>query len=136
VSRGYNSRAVQAPDEQQHNVICGRCAMVCDMEDNFCRQCGMALSDRRLPIRREARLPALRTPRVPAVVARGVVVVAAGTIAELLAKRIVRSATTRVANVVTRPAGRKRAEIVPLHDDSGAQFISDTLFVRRIRVRR
>lgn len=138
-SNGYNRRTVESPhNDPLRTIICGRCATVCDLEDNFCRHCGMALGEQRLPLRRDQRLPAVWRPRVPAVVVRGVAVVAAGTLAELLARRLVRGAVRRVASVTRLPLRRERARITPLRDDGDvdAHIVSDTLLVRHVRVRR
>jgi hypothetical protein len=118
-------------------VLCGRCATVCDPEDNFCRHCGLALREAHLPSVRDGRsLPAVWRPRVPAVVLKGAAFVAAGTLAEVVVRRLVRRALGRApaaARAVARRPGRPPADDEPADD---AQVVSDTLFLRRVRVRR
>jgi hypothetical protein len=98
----------------------------------------MVLSDQRLPLRRDTRVPATWQPRVRAAALRGVAVLAAGTLAELAARRLVRGAARRVANVTRLPLRRRGADVARNLDDedAGAQLVSDTLFVRRLRVKR
>jgi hypothetical protein len=116
-------------------IICGRCATVCDQDDNFCKRCGMALSDEQLPLKREQHLPAVSRPRVRAAVVRAVAVVAVGTLTEIMARRVAREAGRRVASAVRLPIGRKQPKALRLVDD-GPQVVSDTVFIRRIQVRR
>ncbi len=131
---GYNSRAVENVDNPPA-LICGRCTTVCDLDDNFCKRCGMPLSDGQLPLKREQRLPDVWRPRVPAVVVRAATVVAVGTLTEIIARRLAREAGQRVANVVRLPIGRGKPKVVSqrIDEDAGAQFVSDTVFIRRIR---
>jgi threonine dehydrogenase-like Zn-dependent dehydrogenase len=69
---------------------------------------------------------------------RGVAVVAAGTVAELVARRLVHNAARRVASVTRLPVRRAKADVAQKREeaDADAQLLSDTLFVRRVRIRR
>jgi len=135
---GYNSRAVKEngglpPFE---TLICGRCATVCDVDDNFCRRCGMALQDSQLPSVRNGRaLPVAWRPRVPAVVMKGAAFIAAGTLAELVIRRAVRRAFGQAGRL---PASKARGELAGR--DGGlpeeTQLLSEMFLLRRVRIRR
>lgn len=132
--RGYNSRAV-GNVENSPTIICGRCATVCDLDDNFCKRCGMALSDEQLPLKREQHLPDVWRPRVSAVAVRAAAVVVVGTLTEIMARRLAREAGRRVANVVQLPIGRQKTKVLR-RDDNEPQVVTDTVFIRRIQMRR
>lgn len=118
-------------------VVCGRCAATAAPEDNFCRNCGRALRDQHLPSVREERLPAAWQPSLSAVVARGAAVVAVGTLAELVARRLLRAAVSRAPKAPRLPARHTKPHLVPRDEpDSGEQVVSETLLLRRIRIRR
>jgi hypothetical protein len=76
-------------------------------------------------------------PPVPVAVVKGAAFVAAGTIAEILVRRMVRSAFNRAPKATRAPA-RRRSQVVemddPLPDDT--QVVSETMLFRRIRFRR
>jgi len=114
-------------------LICGRCATVCDLDDKFCRHCGMALGDDPLPLKRDQHLPDVR-PRVPAAVVRAAAVIAVGTITEIMARRLAREAGRRVASVTRLPIGR--AKRGPQLVDDEPSVVSDTVFIRRVQMRR
>jgi len=132
--RAYNGRAVSTePLSSLQAIICGRCATVCDADDNFCRQCGMALSDERLPsVRNGANVPAVWQPRIRGVAVKSAAFIAAGTVAEILVRRMVRRALAPLAGK-RRPA-RSGTEMVS--SDAGEGVESETLLVRHIRIRR
>jgi hypothetical protein len=114
-------------------IICGRCATVCDPDDNFCRHCGMTLGDERLPsVRNAANVPAVWQPRIRGVAVKGAAFIAAGTVAEMLVRRMVRRALAPLAGK-PRPA-RGRAEMIS--SDAGEGVESETLLLRHIRIRR
>src|SRR3990172_10377591 len=90
----YNSRAVNEeglfPPE---TVLCGRCASVCDPEDNFCRHCGLPLhDDSTLPSVRNGAMPVASPPPFPAAVVKGAAFVAAATPAEMFLLHLLRPA--------------------------------------------
>lgn len=118
-------------------VLCGRCAALCDPDDNFCRQCGLPFTEQHLPsVRNGHSLPAVWRPPVPAVVVKGAVFVALGTLAEAFLRRLARRALggDRAA-ASTRPGN---ASVVAAADpaDTDGQIMSETLLMRHIRVRR
>ena len=91
------------------SVICDRCKEACDLDDNFCRHCGLSLLERpSLPsVRSATRLPAIRPPSVPATVANGAAFVAVRKITELRGRRMARS-VLRIGNTPRKhaPTGR------------------------------
>jgi hypothetical protein len=122
---------------QPELLLCGRCDTAYDPEDNFCRNCGFALNEQRLPSVRERNLPALWRPPVPAFVVRGAAVVAAGTIAEMLARRLVRNVLSREPRrerAVVAKSKKKAQPVAPMPDD--IQMVSETLLLKRVRFRR
>ncbi len=134
----YNSRAVNDEDRLPPEILlCGRCATACDPDDHFCRQCGMPLSDLGLPALSNGRhLPVAWQPPVPAFVVKGAAFVAAGTLAELLARRLVRRAFGRAGNGGSRT---RRPLAVARRDDrlpGDEQLVSETMLFRRVRLRR
>lgn len=122
-----------------HASLCGRCGVPYDQEDNFCRHCGLSFQGARLPsVRNGQQLPAVRRAPLPTAVFRGVAVIAAGTIAELLLRRLARGAIGRLPGMSKRPARRSKNEFVANNEampvDAGV--VSETLLLRRIRIRR
>jgi len=113
---------------------CARCDSPLADADNFCRHCGLALNGRHLPsVRNGASLPAAWQPSLPSSVVKGAAVVAAGTIAQRLATGLLR-------RVFRRAAQRERAQAELVRRDDAppveGQVVSETFFVRRIRIRR
>jgi len=117
-------------------VICGRCSTVCDGADNFCRQCGISLREEQLPSVRPAGLPAVRAPSARSMVVRGAAFVAAGKIAEIVARRVVRGMLQNAPRAARLPARRSDAALRPGVVVEEENFLSETLLVRRTRVRR
>ena len=117
-------------------VLCGRCATLCDPDDNFCRQCGLSLTEQRLPsVRNRSALPAVWRPPVPAVVVKGAAFVLVGTLAEAFLRRLARRtfgddrpSATRSGNHGVVPAGDPPA--------SDGEVMSETVLLRHTRVRR
>ncbi len=117
--------------------LCGRCEAVCEIDDNFCRKCGLSLRvSENLPSVRSNLLPAIRQPSVPAVVVRGAAFVAAGKIAEIIARRMVRRAFQRGNGSKNLPATAKQGEVVARDETPQTTVISETLLTRRIHFRR
>ena len=113
------------------SILCGRCAAICDLDDRFCRHCGLPLGDERLPsVRRSAGVPAVWQPRLRGAAVKSAAFIAAGTLAEVLVRRMVRRA---LAPLTGRPKHTKEL-IAP--DAGEPQVESETLFVRHIRIRR
>jgi hypothetical protein len=120
-------------------LLCGRCSLACDPEDNFCRHCGLSLREQQLPSVREGpHLPAVREISVPSVVAKGAAVVAAGTLAEAILRRVLGGVLRRRASVTRAPAKQTKGEVVPQEDVAPEEthILSETLFVRHLRIRR
>ena len=136
----YNSRAVD--DEglfPPETAICGRCASVCDPEDNFCRHCGLPLhDDSKLPSIRNGAMPVAWRPPLPAAVVKGAAFVAAGTLAEMFLRQLVRNAFGRGRGASQPPAGRPSTQLTnreqPLSVET--QVVSETFLLRRVRFRR
>lgn len=123
--------------------LCSRCDGAYDGDDNFCRHCGSPLfDDEQLPVVRETRLPAVSRPSVPASFVRGAAVVAFGKLAEMAVRRLARIAigrgSGRASSVEKMPAGGAKGEIVPREDSlpEDALLVSETVMVRRVRIRR
>ncbi len=120
-------------------LLCGRCAATYDLEDNFCRQCGLSFTDERLPSVRNGRtLPVAWRPPLPVAVVKGAAFVVAGTLAEVFLRRLVRGAVRRGPWRVKTHARREPAQVEPheasMPDDT--QMVSETLLLRRVRFRR
>lgn len=99
----------------------------------------MALQEQQLPsVRDGTRAPALWRPAVPAVVVKGAAIIVAGTLTEVLLRRLVRGAVGRASRAVRLPARRRAADVVASGEagTDGAQVVSDTLLLRRVRIRR
>ena len=115
---------------------CSACAFVLDGADNFCRRCGVSSAA-------SANLPATRTntsitlwrPHASPVV-KGAAVMAAGTIGQF----VVRRAISGLVGVGSTGQGRKRRSIFARKNTDGlqdeAQIITETMMVRRVRIRR
>ena len=135
---GYNSRAVKEHDTPPETFLCGRCATLCEPEDNFCRSCGLTLTEQYLPtVRNGQSLPAVWQPRVRSAVVKGAAFVAAGTLAEAFLRRLVRRTLARSSGGGAQAARDKQDTVSreggPLEDP---QFVDDTLLLRHIRIRR
>jgi hypothetical protein len=110
---------------------CPACASVLDDDDNFCRRCGASTS---------AGLPALRgpmsatvwQPRVPPVV-KGAAVMAAGTVGQYLVRRVVMNMLGGGSKPKPLRALRKRGDDGMVDE---AQIITETVMMRRVRIRR
>lgn len=120
------------------SLTCGRCDSPLAAEDNFCRHCGLALNGRNLPsVRSGTNLPAAWQPSLPSTVVKGAAVVAAGTLAQRLARGLLRRALGGSSKPKAKPE-RRATELVARDDEplDGAQFVSETVLMRRIRTRR
>ena len=119
-------------------AVCGRCATVCALDDNFCRQCGLALQSQYLPaVQPASRLPVLARPAVPTVVIKGATIIAAGAITEMLVRRAVRGVfggkpKDRRAPTRRGLARNGHAEELP----EGTATVSEVLLMRSVRIRR
>jgi hypothetical protein len=112
---------------------CHTCASDIDDRDNYCRQCGVAAGRAPLPAVRGATLPAVWRPQVSPVV-KGAAVMAAGTVGQFLFRRI-------VSGMLGGGGKKQRAIRIrrPRGDDGmvdEAQVITETIMMRRVRIRR
>jgi hypothetical protein len=131
---GYNGRAVNDPDPAT-SALCPRCERLCDLDDNFCRRCGLALSEQRLPSVRKASLPARWQPQFRGVVVRGAAYLAAGAIARRLLRAVASRALGRARP--QPPARVAKGEVVSANGGTAdAQLVSETFLLRRVRIRR
>ncbi len=124
------------PAQTLDSFICDRCQEACDLDDNFCRHCGLSLLEQQpLPsVRSATHLPAIRPPSVPATVAKGAAFVAVGKIAELLVRRMARS----VLGGGKLPQKPTKAELVAKQEATpqSSEIVSETVLFREIRIRR
>ncbi|HWQ28012.1 MAG TPA: hypothetical protein VNN12_03210 [Dehalococcoidia bacterium] len=115
-------------------LLCARCDAPHDADDNYCRRCGAYLRAG-LPATRdsEAFATTVWEPRVPAAVVKGAAAVAAGALARMALRTLIGRALR--SRPRPKPAGRaiEPVEESPLPD--GVRFISETLIVRRVRIR-
>ena len=116
------------------DVFCRACGVSMDADDNFCRRCGASAQASALPALRKPAPAAVWRPTVsPAV--RGAAVMAAGTVGQFLLRRAVtgifgaRETHNPKAIQIRRP--RERDGMV-----DEAQVITETVMMRRVRIRR
>jgi hypothetical protein len=117
-----------------NNVFCKACGVPIEVDDNFCRRCGANARINALPAVREPASPAIWRPQVsPAV--KGAAVMAAGTVGQFLFRRAVnglfggaRSHNPRAIQV------RRPREQDGMVDE--AQIVTETVMMRRVRIRR
>jgi hypothetical protein len=118
-----------------HMSTCHACSFALDDSDNFCRRCGIPASQAQLPAVRAAATPAMwRAPSSPVV--KGAAVMAAGTIGQFVFRRVLGGLLAG-----GRGSGKRRAiKIRNRHDNDGlvdeAQIITETIMMRRVRIRR
>ncbi len=114
---------------------CPRCRSARDADDNFCRRCGLAASTTQLaPIPPPGAATVWRPQASPVV--KGAAVMAAGTVGQFLFRRIVGGILGS-----GRGASRKHRAIRiknPRNDGmvDEAQIITETIMMRRVRIRR
>jgi hypothetical protein len=113
--------------------ICTSCERVIDADDNFCRRCGASVAHA-LPAVRNNTSMTIWQPAVSPVV-KGAAVMAAGTVGQFLFRRV-------VSNLLTGGRTRKAGalQVKRGRGDDGmideAQIITETVMMRRVRVRR
>lgn len=115
------------------NPACASCEALVDASDNFCRRCGVAV-EQRLPAVRPTTSTTIWQPAVSPVV-KGAAVMAAGTVGQFLFRRAV---STLLSGGRSRKAGA--IQVRRGRGDDGmvdeAQIITETIMMRRVRVRR
>jgi hypothetical protein len=113
--------------------VCHACQFELDQSDNFCRRCGIAVHEAQLPAVRGVQTPTVWQAPVSPVV-KGAAVMAAGTIGQFVLRRVVSG--------VLGGGKRKNRELrVARRDDRDglvdeAQIITETVMMRRVRIRR
>lgn len=118
-----------------HLLLCTQCDAPYDVDDNYCRRCGASVRGQ-VPATRDATTFATTVwePRVPSAVVKGAAAVAAGALARVALRTLVGLAFR------SRPRA-KRSQSGSLESISesalpdGVRYISETLIVRRVRVR-
>lgn len=116
-----------------NNPVCTSCESLIDENDNFCRRCGASVGAA-LPAVRNNMSTTIWQPAVSPVV-KGAAVMAAGTVGQFLFRRV-------VSNLLTGGGGRKAGPLAVRRGrgDDGmvdeAQIITETVMMRRVRVRR
>lgn len=112
---------------------CRACDFPLDPGDNFCRRCGLAVAAP-LPAVRGSLSPAAWQPQVSPVV-KGAAVMAAGTIGQFVLRRVVSSLLGGGAKRSPR-----RLQVARPRERDGmvdeAQVITETIMMRRVRIRR
>jgi hypothetical protein len=115
------------------NPACVSCESLVDPSDNFCRRCGAAV-EQTLPAVRPSMSTTIWQPAVSPVV-KGAAVMAAGTVGQFLFRRAV---STLLNGGRSRKAGA--IQVKRRRGDDGmvdeAQIITETIMMRRVRVRR
>lgn len=113
-----------------NTFACSNCASMLASEDNFCRHCGTALSDDRLPAVRRPFSVTIWRPHVPPVV-KGAAVMAAGTVGQYVVRRVL---TNMITGTRKKPSRAIRRASDGMFDE--AQIITETVMMRRVRIRR
>ena len=118
-----------------HMSTCHACSFGIDGADNFCRRCGAAVDAPSLPAVRTSALPTVWRAQASPVV-KGAAVMAAGTVGQFIFRRI-------VGGLLSGGHGRSRKHRAiriknPLNDGliDEAQIITETIMMRRVRIRR
>lgn len=116
------------------DVFCRGCGVSMDADDNFCRRCGASAQMTALPAVRRASAPAIWRPTVsPAV--KGAAVMAAGTVGQFLLRRAVNGVLgggrTHNPKAIQIRRPKERDGMV-----DEAQVITETVMMRRVRIRR
>ena len=116
-----------------HMSSCTACAFAIDDGDNFCRRCGVAVTEAQLPTVRTSTMPTIwRTQASPVV--KGAAVMAAGTVGQFLVRRVIGGLLTAGAPKSHRAIRIKNPRSDGMVDE--AQIITETIMMRRVRIRR
>lgn len=128
--------------------LCPDCRAAFQLDDNYCRQCGMYLAAMRAvtPLAPNGRAMEVVRPGLPAPVKKAATALAIGTALQIgvgLAGRYLASQATKQAAQAIRPKprGRKGREVEPVRQApadprDNAGMISETLMIRRVWIRR
>lgn len=114
-----------------HLDTCPTCEAELESSDNFCRKCGAAAQEARLPAPRTTQAVTLWRPQASPVV-KGAAVMAVGTIGQFVVRRAIGGL------LGSRP---KRRRLFPTRRGSDgfvdeAQIVTETVMMRRVRIRR
>jgi len=126
--------------------LCPDCSASYEIDDNYCRQCGMYLAAVRplpavVPARETRALEAAR-PGLPAPVARVATAIAVGTALQIgmgiAGKFLANQAANKAVNASMKPRGKQKqsAEVPARRDEDSAAAVSETLIIRRVWIRR
>jgi hypothetical protein len=129
---------------------CPDCSTLYELDDNYCRQCGMYLpAMRALPAvapAREARALEATRPGLPAPVTRMATAIAVGTALQIglgiAGKLLANQAANKAVSASLKPRGKQksqRAQTPARRDEDpvgGAAAVSETLIIRRVWIRR
>jgi hypothetical protein len=113
---------------------CSACTFGIDQGDNFCRRCGLALEESApLPVARGSTSLTIWRPQASPVV-KGAAVMAAGTLGQFVVRRA-------ISSLLGEGPRKKRRSLFPSRRrDDGlvdeAQIITETVMMRRVRIRR
>jgi hypothetical protein len=114
--------------------VCSACTFAIDEADNFCRRCGLAVDETALPVPRGNTSLTVWRPQASPVV-KGAAVMAAGTIGQFVVRRAISSLVGGTgAKKKRRSLFRSRVRDDGLVDE--AQIITETVMMRRVRIRR
>ncbi len=113
-----------------HSLACPDCAEPHDATDNYCRNCGMFLRERRnMPVPRPPAALEVRRPALPAPVRRAATAIAIGTALKITAKIAGKLLAQRAAARASSRALARRRE----RPDT---VVSESLFIRRTWIQR
>jgi hypothetical protein len=116
-----------------HMSTCSACDFGLDTDDNFCRRCGASAVLPKVPAIRAASLPTVWQPQVSPVV-KGAAVMAAGTVGQFVLRRVVSgllgTGTHKPRSIKIRRGGDRDGMV------DEAQIITETIMMRRVRIRR
>ena len=112
---------------------CAACDFSMDEADNFCRRCGVSVGQAGLPVAREPASVTVWKPQTSPVI-KGAAVMAAGTLGQFVVRRVIGSL------IGGNGKGRRRSIFPTRRQDDGlldeAQIITETVMLRRVRIRR
>ena len=117
-----------------HMSSCDACQSTLDAGDNFCRRCGVPSATPQLPVVRSAAPVAVWRSQASPVV-KGAAVMAAGTVGQFIVRRV-------IGGLLSGGGARKHRaiRIKNPHGNDGlvdeAQIITETIMMRRVRIRR
>lgn len=118
-----------------HMSTCTHCSFELDDSDNFCRRCGGAVVTPQVPVTRAPSSITIWRPQASPVV-KGAAVMAAGTVGQFVFRRVLSSLINagsrkpRRGGLIRRAANERDGMV------DEAQIITETVMMRRVRIRR